>query len=153
LESSTQRAKPQTHRHRFNTRRCRLQAFADEIGIPYIETSAKNATNVEQAFMTMAAEIKNRWVPRGRVQAGEHMSGANAWAPPGVSLHLLSSFAMGWGPAMPGTLFAAARSCNAAKACLAAVDCAVLRPDHTVANAACQAFAGWHPPALLQDGA
>jgi hypothetical protein len=37
------------------------QAFADEIGIPFLETSAKNATNVEQAFMTMAAEIKNRW--------------------------------------------------------------------------------------------
>jgi hypothetical protein len=38
------------------------QAFADEIGIPFLETSAKNATNVEQAFMTMAAEIKNRCV-------------------------------------------------------------------------------------------
>jgi hypothetical protein len=38
-----------------------LQAFADEIGIPFLETSAKNATNVEQAFMCMAAEIKNRW--------------------------------------------------------------------------------------------
>lgn len=37
-----------------------MQAFADEIGIPFLETSAKNATNVEQAFMTMAAEIKNR---------------------------------------------------------------------------------------------
>jgi Ras-related protein Rab-1A len=36
------------------------KAFADEIGIPYIETSAKSASNVEQAFMTMAAEIKNR---------------------------------------------------------------------------------------------
>ena len=34
------------------------KAFADEIGIPFLETSAKNATNVEQAFMTMAAEIK-----------------------------------------------------------------------------------------------
>lgn len=41
------------------------QAFADEIGIPFLETSAKNSTNVEQAFMTMAAEIKNRWVLRG----------------------------------------------------------------------------------------
>jgi len=40
----------------FNT----AKAFADEIGIPYIETSAKSASNVEQAFMTMAAEIKNR---------------------------------------------------------------------------------------------
>lgn len=39
-----------------------LQAFADEIGIPFLETSAKNATNVEQAFMTMAAEIKNRYL-------------------------------------------------------------------------------------------
>lgn len=38
------------------------QAFADEIGIPFLETSAKNATNVEQAFMCMAAEIKNRCV-------------------------------------------------------------------------------------------
>lgn len=37
-----------------------LQAFADEIGIPFLETSAKSSTNVEQAFMTMAAEIKNR---------------------------------------------------------------------------------------------
>jgi hypothetical protein len=40
----------------------RTQAFADEIGIPFLETSAKNSTNVEQAFMTMAAEIKNRCV-------------------------------------------------------------------------------------------
>jgi len=34
--------------------------FADSLGIPFLETSAKNATNVEQAFMTMAGEIKNR---------------------------------------------------------------------------------------------
>ena len=27
------------------------KAFADEIGIPFLETSAKNASNVEQAFM------------------------------------------------------------------------------------------------------
>lgn len=38
-----------------------VQALADEIGIPFLETSAKNATNVEQAFMAMAAEIKNRY--------------------------------------------------------------------------------------------
>ncbi|KAF9617662.1 hypothetical protein IFM89_037805 [Coptis chinensis] len=35
-------------------------AFADEIGIPFMETSAKSSTNVEQAFMAMAIEIKNR---------------------------------------------------------------------------------------------
>jgi Ras-related protein Rab-1A len=37
-----------------------FQALADEIGIPFLETSAKDATNVEKAFMTMAGEIKNR---------------------------------------------------------------------------------------------
>ncbi|XP_061693473.1 ras-related protein Rab-1B-like isoform X3 [Syngnathoides biaculeatus] len=39
------------------------QEFADSLGIPFLETSAKNATNVEQAFMTMAAEIKKRMGP------------------------------------------------------------------------------------------
>jgi len=37
--------------------------YAKQLGIPFLETSAKNATNVEQAFMTMAAEIKNRVGP------------------------------------------------------------------------------------------
>ncbi|VEN50635.1 unnamed protein product [Callosobruchus maculatus] len=37
--------------------------YADQLGIPFLETSAKNALNVEQAFMTMAAEIKNRVGP------------------------------------------------------------------------------------------
>lgn len=40
-----------------------LQEYADSLGVPFLETSAKNATNVEQAFMTMAAEIKNRMGP------------------------------------------------------------------------------------------
>lgn len=40
-----------------------LQEYANQLGIPFLETSAKNATNVEQAFMTMAAEIKNRVGP------------------------------------------------------------------------------------------
>ena len=38
-----------------------LKEFADGIGIPFMETSAKDATNVEQAFMAMAADIKNRY--------------------------------------------------------------------------------------------
>jgi len=37
--------------------------YAEQLGIPFLETSAKNATNVEQAFMTMAAEIKSRMGP------------------------------------------------------------------------------------------
>ncbi|KAL9674206.1 hypothetical protein QQ045_030476 [Rhodiola kirilowii] len=36
------------------------KAFTDEIVIPFMETSAKNSTNVERAFMAMSAEIKNR---------------------------------------------------------------------------------------------
>jgi hypothetical protein len=38
-----------------------LQEFADNIGIPFMETSAKDATNVEGAFMAMAAAIKDRY--------------------------------------------------------------------------------------------
>jgi len=34
--------------------------FASSVTIPFLETSAKNATNVEDAFMTMAGEIKKR---------------------------------------------------------------------------------------------
>jgi hypothetical protein len=37
-----------------------LQEFANELGIPFLETSAKDSSNVEQAFMTMASEIKTR---------------------------------------------------------------------------------------------
>ncbi|KAI3803901.1 hypothetical protein L1987_32065 [Smallanthus sonchifolius] len=36
------------------------KAFADELGIPFLETSAKDSVNVEQAFLTMAAEIKKK---------------------------------------------------------------------------------------------
>lgn len=35
-----------------------LQEFADEAKMPFLEASAKNATNVEKAFLTMAEEIK-----------------------------------------------------------------------------------------------
>jgi len=43
--------------------------YADSLAIPFLETSAKNATNVEQAFMTMAAEIKNRVGPPAPVDS------------------------------------------------------------------------------------
>lgn len=36
--------------------------FADSLGIPFLETSAKNASNVEEAFLTMARQIKGRYV-------------------------------------------------------------------------------------------
>ena len=46
------------------------KGYADQLGISFLETSAKNATNVEQAFMTMAAEIKNRVGPSAAAQPG-----------------------------------------------------------------------------------
>ena len=36
------------------------QALADELGIPFMEVSAKNNINVEQAFYNLAADIKKR---------------------------------------------------------------------------------------------
>lgn len=48
------------------------QAFADTLGIEFLETSAKNASNVEKAFMMMASQIKSRMKsqPTGRVRPG-----------------------------------------------------------------------------------
>ncbi|KAJ2614821.1 ras GTPase [Coemansia sp. RSA 1365] len=34
--------------------------FAESLSIPFLETSAKNSSNVEKAFMTMAKQIKDR---------------------------------------------------------------------------------------------
>jgi len=34
--------------------------FADQLSIPFLETSAKSASNVEQAFLTMTKQIKDR---------------------------------------------------------------------------------------------
>ncbi|KAI3892239.1 hypothetical protein MKW92_044900 [Papaver armeniacum] len=40
------------------------KAFADEIGMSFLEMGAKNSTYVLQAFMTMAGEINNRMASR-----------------------------------------------------------------------------------------
>ena len=39
----------------------RVKEFADKLHIKFLETSAKDATNVEKAFLTMASEIKERY--------------------------------------------------------------------------------------------
>lgn len=38
------------------------QALADELGIPFMEVSAKSGINVEKAFFTLASDIKRRIV-------------------------------------------------------------------------------------------
>ena len=68
-----------------------VQEFADNLGIEFLETSAKNATNVEQAFMTMAAQIKNRCIQKPAVLfvliqllVSSRMANAPAGAPKGT---------------------------------------------------------------------
>ncbi|VEL25392.1 unnamed protein product [Protopolystoma xenopodis] len=41
----------------------RAYRYAEELGIPFLETSAKDATNVEEAFIKMAQQIKAHTVP------------------------------------------------------------------------------------------
>jgi len=43
--------------------------FADSLGIEFLETSAKTSTNVEQAFLTMASQIKARMKTQPSVSA------------------------------------------------------------------------------------
>ncbi|EGF78089.1 hypothetical protein BATDEDRAFT_90991 [Batrachochytrium dendrobatidis JAM81] len=45
--------------------------FATQLGIPFLETSAKNATNVEQAFLTMAKQIKDKMGAASSAQSNQ----------------------------------------------------------------------------------
>jgi len=57
------------------------QRFADKIGISFLETSAKTATNVDTAFLTMAKElIKNK-------EKQDQSGGGNTGGNRGVTLH------------------------------------------------------------------
>lgn len=55
--------------------------FAKNLGIPFLETSAKTAQGVEQAFMTMAAEIKNRLANQPIQQTQPQTTGVSPGAP------------------------------------------------------------------------
>jgi len=45
--------------------------FAQTLDIPFLETSAKNSTNVEEAFLTMAAQIKTRMAAAPAVETNK----------------------------------------------------------------------------------
>lgn len=46
----------------------RGQALADELGIPFLEVSAKANINVEKAFFSLAADIKRRIVDSAKTE-------------------------------------------------------------------------------------
>ena len=43
--------------------------LADQLGVKFLETSAKTAQNVESAFLTMSSEIKSRVAPAAAAQS------------------------------------------------------------------------------------
>ncbi|XP_062328963.1 ras-related protein Rab-1A [Osmerus eperlanus] len=59
------------------------QDFAASIKVPFLETSAKNANNVERSFLTMAAEIQKRLGSEGvqneAVKASSKINSAPLW--------------------------------------------------------------------------
>lgn len=48
------------------------QALADELGIPFMEVSAKSNINVEKAFFSLASDIKKRIVDSTQQAGGAH---------------------------------------------------------------------------------
>lgn len=44
------------------------QALADELGVPFLEVSAKANINVDKAFYSLAADIKRRIIDTARTE-------------------------------------------------------------------------------------
>ena len=59
-----------TSKRQVETEAAREFAGSVSPSIPFLETSAKNATNVEDAFMTMAGEIKKRMASSPSTEGG-----------------------------------------------------------------------------------
>ncbi len=54
------------------------KTLADSLGIKFLETSAKDAVNVEKAFTTLSNEIKSKVQSRGGSGGGAKKVGSSA---------------------------------------------------------------------------
>ena len=68
----------------------RGQQLADELGIPFLEVSAKSNINVEKAFYSLAADIKKRMIDTARSDQNTSQS-VNVAEPSGSGPGSLSS--------------------------------------------------------------
>ncbi len=55
----------------------RGQQLADELGIPFMEVSAKSNINVEKAFYSLAADIKKRIIDTSKASTVDQNQGVN----------------------------------------------------------------------------
>ena len=61
------------------------QALADELGIPFMEVSAKSNINVEKAFFSLASDIKRRIIDTARTEPQGAQGGVNVNQEQGVA--------------------------------------------------------------------
>lgn len=52
--------------------------LAEELGVPYLETSAKSSINVDEAFFTLAREIKKRLIDTAAPSASSPTSASGS---------------------------------------------------------------------------